>query len=264
MDPPAYGVQSSDKWSIAEAKMTQPLIGITTYRSASTSPAIPTIGSPESYLQAVRAAGGIPVLIPVVLSNDELDELLARLDGVLFPGGGDIDPALFQGQPHSEVYGIDADRDRIELHLTRRVVAVQKPFFGICRGIQVINVAMGGSLYTHIADQYRGALRHDWYPKFPREYLAHLVRVEAGSHLATVLGQTAIETNSLHHQGVALVAPGFKPVAWAPDGLIEAIELPDHPFGLGIQWHPENMQAYSEMRALFQEFIRAAETYHQK
>ena len=212
--------------------MSQPLIGITTYRSASSSSAIATIGSPESYLQAVRAAGGIPVLIPVLLSNDELDELLPRLDGVLFPGGGDIDPALFQGRPHSEIYGIEVDRDRIELHLTRQAVAVQKPFFGICRGIQVINVAMGGSLYTHIADQHRDPLRHDWYPNFPREHLAHPVRIEASSHLATILGQTEIETNSLHHQGIDQVAPGFKPVAWAPDGLIEAIELPGHPFGL--------------------------------
>ena len=240
--------------------MTRPLIGITTYRSNSSSSAISTIGSPESYLQAVRAAGGTPLLIPILLSNNELTELLPRLDGVLFPGGGDIDPALFKGRPHPEVYGVDPDRDRIEIHLTRQAVAFHKPFLGICRGIQVINVAMGGSLYTHIADQHPHALRHDWDPGHPREYLAHPVRVEAGSQLAGILGQTSIETNSLHHQGVDQVAPGFIAVAWAPDGLIEAIELPDHPFGLGVQWHPENLQAYAEMRALFQKFIQAAET----
>ncbi len=238
--------------------MNQPLIGVTTYRSNSSSSSIATICAPESYLKAVRAAGGTPLLIPVNLSNAELDELLPRLDGVLFPGGGDIDPALFAGRPHAEVYGIDPDRDRIELHLTRRAAEGQKPFFGICRGIQVINVAMGGSLYTHIADQHPDALRHDWYPDVPREYLAHPVQVAADSQLAEVLGQTAVETNSLHHQGVDRVAPGLKAVAWAPDGLVEAVELPGHPFGLGVQWHPENLQAYAEMRALFQKFILAA------
>jgi putative glutamine amidotransferase len=238
--------------------MSQPLIGVTTYRTGSSSSAIATIGSPESYLQAVRAAGGTPLLIPVVLSNEELDDLLPRLDGVLFPGGGDIDPALFQGHAHREVYGIDPDRDRIELHLTRRAAAQQIPFFGICRGIQVINVAMGGSLYTHIPDQHPHAMRHDWYPDIPREYLAHAVKVQPGSQLASLLGQTEVQTNSLHHQGVDVVASGFQPVAWAPDGLVEAIELPGHPFGLGVQWHPENLQAYGEMRALFQKFIQAA------
>lgn len=239
--------------------MNQPLIGVTTYRSHSSSSAVPTICAPESYLKAVRAAGGTPLLIPVDLSNAELDELLPRLDGILFPGGGDIDPALFAGRPHAEVYGIDPDRDRIELHLTRRAAEIQKPFFGICRGIQVINVAIGGSLYTHIADQHPNALRHDWYPNVPREYLAHPVQVASDSLLAGVLGQTAVETNSLHHQGVDRVAPGLKAVAWAPDGLVEAVELPGHPFGLGVQWHPENLQVYGEMRALFQKFILAAE-----
>lgn len=238
--------------------MSRPLIGVTTFRTASSSSTIDTIGSPESYLKAVRAAGGTPLLIPVVLSNEELDELLPRLDGVLFPGGGDIDPTLFQGRAHPRVYGIDPDRDRTELHLIRQAAAARKPFFGICRGIQVINVAMGGSLYTHIPDQAPNAMRHDWYPNVPREYLAHAVRVQPGSQLAGLLGLTEVQTNSLHHQGVERVAPGFLPVAWAPDGMVEAIELPGHPFGLGVQWHPENLQAYAEMRALFQKFIQAA------
>ncbi len=174
-----------------------PLIGITTTH-VSTNNTSPVLGVSESYLKAVADAGGLPVMIPLVLSNLQLDELLTRLDGVLFPGGGDVDPSLFSGQPHTEVYGIDAERDRVELHLTRRAVEQNKPFLGICRGIQVINVALGGTLYTHISDQLPQALRHAWYPNYPREYLAHAVRVQANSTLATALGKMEVQTNSLH------------------------------------------------------------------
>jgi putative glutamine amidotransferase len=234
-----------------------PLIGITSSHT-STNGVLPVFGVSASYLKAVADAGGLPVIIPLVLSNAQLDELLARLDGVLFPGGGDIDPALFNGQPHAEVYGIEPERDRVELHLAQRAAEQNKPFFGICRGIQVINVALGGTLYTHITDQHPQALRHAWYPNFPREHLAHTVRVQGGTHLAAALGKTAVETNSLHHQGVEQTAPALTPVAWAPDGLVEAVELPNHRFGLGVQWHPENLQAYAEMRGLFQSFVNAA------
>jgi putative glutamine amidotransferase len=216
---------------------------------------LPVLGVSESYLNAVANAGGLPVIIPLILSNAQLDELLPRLDGILFPGGGDIDPQLFDGTPHSEVYGIDPERDRVELHLARRAAEQDKPFFGICRGIQVINVALGGSLYTHIADQLPRALRHAWYPDIPREHLAHTVRVQGGTRLAAALGKAEVQTNSLHHQGVERPAPGLTPVAWAPDGLVEAVELPGHRFGLGVQWHPENLQAYPEMRDLFRAFV---------
>jgi putative glutamine amidotransferase len=235
----------------------KPLIGITTNR-VSTGGTIPLLGASESYLKAVEAAGGLPVLIPLVLSDAELDELLPRLDGVLFPGGGDIDPVLFNGRPHERVYGIDEDRDRVEIHLTRRAVEMDKPFFGICRGIQVINVALGGTLYTDIADQHANSLRHDWYPDIPRETLAHAVKVQPQSRLAGILQGAQVETNSLHHQAVDQPAPSLTTVAWAPDGVIEAVELPGHRFGLGVQWHPENLQAHPAMRQLFQSFIQAA------
>lgn len=234
-----------------------PIIGITTSH-ISNSAATPILGVSESYLKAVESAGGLPVMIPLILSDSELDELLPRLDGVLLPGGGDIDPSLFNGRPHSEVYGIDADRDRVEIHLVRRAAELDKPFFGICRGIQVINVALGGSLYTHIADQHPGAQRHDYYPNFPREHLAHSVQVLAGSRLSSILGGTQTDTNSLHHQGIDQTAPNLTQVAWAPDGMIEAVELSGHRFGLGVQWHPENLQAYPAMRSLFRNFVQAA------
>ena len=238
--------------------MSKPVIGITTSHDIRSNVPVAQIAAPESYILAVQNAGGLPLLIPLCLPDVDLDELLSRLDGVLFPGGPDVDPALFHAPPHAEVYGIDADRDRVELGLVRRAVELDKPFFGICRGIQVINVALGGSLYTHIADQLPGAQRHNWYPGFPREHLAHPVRVQSGSRLSDILAHSSVQTNSLHHQGIDQPAPGINPVAWAPDGLIEAVELPGHRFALGVQWHPENLQAYPEMRALFQAFVEAA------
>lgn len=234
-----------------------PLIGITTSH-LSPNGTIPVFGVSESYLKSVQSAGGLPVMIPLSLSNPELDALLARLDGVLFPGGGDIDPQLFNGRPHAEVYGIDPDRDRVELYLARRAAELDKPFLGICRGIQVINVALGGTLYTHIPDQHPGAMRHTWYPDIPREYLAHTVRLQSGVRLTSIMGNSSVETNSLHHQSVDQIAPALTSVAWAPDGVIEAVELPGHRFGIGVQWHPENLQAYPAMRAIFAAFVHAA------
>jgi len=236
--------------------MSTPFIGITTQRAATGGS--PVVGSPESYIQAVRNAGGMPLLIPLNLTTAELDEVFPRLDGILLPGGGDIDPVFFQGPAHNAVYGIDPDRDRVELHLIRQAAESGKPFLGICRGIQVINVALGGTLYTHIQDQHPNALRHDWYPDIPRDYLAHPIQVQKNSSLSRILGGTSVETNSLHHQGIHQPAPRLTPVAWAPDGIIEAVELTGHPFGLGVQWHPENLQAYPEMRALFQSLIASA------
>jgi len=237
--------------------MSTPIIGITTQRNA-TSGSIPVVGSPESYIQAVQNAGGLPLLIPLDLTTSELNEVFNRIDGVLLHGGGDVDPAFFQGPAHAEVYGIDPDRDRVELELVRQAAGSKKPFFGICRGIQVINVALGGTLYTHIHDQHPDALRHDWYPNIPRDHLAHPVKVQESSSLYRILGKTTVETNSLHHQAIHQSAPRLTAVAWAPDGIIEAVELSDHPFGLGVQWHPENLQAYPEMRALFQALVAAS------
>jgi putative glutamine amidotransferase len=239
--------------------MPRPVIGITSSRITVRHGTIASIGAYESYLQAVQNAGGLPLIIPITLPDDALEASFDRLDGILFPGGGDVNPSLFNGNGHSEVYGIEDDRDRTEIYLCRRAAQEGKPFFGICRGIQVANVALGGSLYTHIADQHPGAIKHDWYPDIPRETLAHEVRVQSGSLVEKVTASTLLKTNSLHHQGVLNIGAGLKPTAWAPDGLVEAVELPAHPFFLGVQWHPENLQAHAEMKALFQAFIAAAQ-----
>lgn len=212
----------------------------------------------EAYVEAVRAAGGLPVIVPQQVSEDHLADLFPRLDGVVFIGGGDIDPRRFQGQPHPRVYGIEPARDALEIRLVQMAAEQGKPFLGICRGLQVINVALGGTLFTDIADQLPGAQRHDWFPDIPRDYLAHSVQVAPGSRLQQILGGAEQPVNSLHHQGIQDPAPALTVSAYAPDGLAEAVELSGHPFGIGVQWHPEWLQAHEPQRRLFQALIEAA------
>ncbi len=236
----------------------QPVIGITSSYAPAEDNTFGTVSVGESYLQAVLQAGGLPVVIPSGLTEAGLQTLFARLDGLLLTGGGDIDPQRFDGAPHPRVYGVDLRRDETEIRLVQMAAQAAKPFLGICRGIQVINVALGGTLYTDIGAQLAGALRHDWYPNIPRDTLAHSVTVAAGSRLAQILGGETFEVNSLHHQGVERVAPVLRVVANAPDTLIEGVELPDHPFGIGVQWHPEWLQAHEPQRRLFAALVKAA------
>ena len=237
--------------------MTSPLIGITTPRVLNKSN-IYVMSTPEAYVQAVYQAGGLPVLIPLGIADADLQGLLMHLDGLLFTGGGDVAPERYGGGPHPRVYDVDPDRDRVEINLVRLAVERRMPFLGICRGFQVINVALGGTLYEDILDQHPGALKHDYFPGYPRDQLAHAVKIMPGSRLAEILGLTAVEVNSLHHQGVRQVPPALSLTALAPDGIPEAFELPGHPFGLAVQWHPEWLQAYAPMRWLFEVFVGAA------
>lgn len=238
--------------------MPAPLIGITARFDPSKDSPLGAISVSEAYIQAVLEAGGLAVVIPPGLSDTQLTQLFGWLDGVLLSGGGDIDPQYFQGAQHPRIYGIDERRDRLEIALVRLAVEHGKPFLGICRGIQVINVALGGTLYTHIADQLDGALRHDYFPGFPRDHLAHHISVSPGSRLASILGGEKFEVNSLHHQGIERLAASLTPVAYAPDFLVEGVELPGHPFGLGVQWHPEWLQTSFAQRRLFQALVQAA------
>ena len=199
--------------------MTPPLIGITAsciHNSAGT----PMTALNEVYSRAVARAGAIPVIIPAGLPDDTLQALLPRLGGVLFSGGGDVATSRYGGLDHPSVGGVDPERDRLEVLLVEQVVRQGVPFLGICRGIQVINVALGGKLYSHIADQHAGALKHDYYPDYPRDHLAHEVKIEAGSRLAEILGVTRVAANSLHHQGLQQIAPGLRVMAHAPDGIV--------------------------------------------
>lgn len=203
-------------------------------------------------------AGAVPVSIPLGLPNETLLHLLSRLDGVLFSGGGDIDPARYGSAHHPQVNYVDNDRDRVEVSLVDQALERGLPILGICRGLQVINVALGGTLYEDLGEQLPGSIQHNNFKGRPRDHLAHTVEVEPGSALSTVMGSTSEQVNSLHHQGIRQLAGSLHPSAWAPDGVIEAVELPAYPFLLAVQWHPEWLQAYPPMRALFKAFIDAA------
>jgi putative glutamine amidotransferase len=237
--------------------MSIPLIGITA-RHAPTVQGLPTVQILRAYVTAILDAGGAPIVIPPDLLEDGWRSLLDRLDGILFSGGADISLEHFDGEPHPTVVE-EPVRDAIELPLLRAAVDGNKPFLGICRGLQVMNVALGGTLYTHILDQHPNALQHDQSEGKPRTFLAHSVRVEQGTHLAEILGAPMLQVNSLHHQGIKDLAPTLKATAFAPDGLVEGIELPDHKFALAVQWHPEWMTSHEEMRKLFRVFVEAAQ-----
>lgn len=238
--------------------MTSPLIGISSSNILNKDGSSSQVAASTSYLNAVLSAGGIPLIIPTGLSLEQLHETLERLDGLVLIGGPDIDPQIFKGRAHQRVYGIDAQRDALDLSLARLAAANRKPFLGICRGIQVINVALGGTLFTDIADQKQQPLQHDWYPDVPRDHLAHPVSIKPDSLLAQILGGSHFEVNSLHHQGLEQIAPTLTVSARSPDGLVEAVELEGHPFGIGVQWHPECLQEHAPQRAIFSALVEAA------
>ena len=234
----------------------KPLIGITTNQSTNVN-GHPTVMLMQAYIHAIMQAGGVPVLIPSMIHADGWDALYSRLDGVLFSGGGDIALEHFAGEPHPRVYDVDPERDSIELNMIQASASDGKPFLGICRGAQMVNVGLGGTLYTHIHDQIPNPLDHD-YPGDMRTALAHTVCLEAGGRLAQIMGAEQLHVNSLHHQGLKDLAPGLQAQAWAPDGLVEAVELGGHPFGLAVQWHPEWLTGQEETRRLFRAFVEAA------
>ncbi len=238
--------------------MSLPMIGLTGWRTTNQQGSPSTTVS-EKYTQAVAGAGAVPLIIPLGLPEDHLEALVARLDGILFTGGGDVHPARYGSEMHPRVDSIDEERDRLEIWLVRRAAQRAVPFFGICRGIQVINVALGGTLYEDILDQMPGGQRHQFTSGEPRNFLAHPVRVAEGSRLAGILGSLEVGVNSLHHQGIRRLAPLLQATAWAPDELVEAVELPGHPFGIAVQWHPEWLQEHAAMRALFRAFAEATD-----
>lgn len=238
----------------------KPLIGCTTYRKTSDqTPAIEILGLMPAYLNAIVAAGGVPVMIPLGLSDGDLQEIIQQMDGILLPGGGDIEPSVYQGNGHPTVAGIDEDRDRVEFTVARTAVAKQKPLLAICRGLQVLNVALGGSLWEDVELLMPQAMHHEFVHSHPRNHLAHTVTMESDSLLARQLGGTETAVNSLHHQGIRRLADGLRATAVAPDGLIEGVEVIDHPYAVGVQWHPENLiHTETHMLGLFRGLVEAA------
>jgi putative glutamine amidotransferase len=233
------------------------MIGLTTYNSENKY-GFPIAALSYKYITALTEAGAAPVLIPSGLSEDARRSVFEKMDGLLLTGGGDIAVERFDGEFHPRVEDVDSDRDAIEFALVQAAAETGKPFLGICRGIQVVNVALGGNLYTHIQDQFPGALKHDYDSGSQRKFLAHEIVVEKDARLAGILDEIRIKVNSLHHQGVKELAPSLCPTAFAPDGLVEAVELTGHPFGMAVQWHPEWLTDQPASRRLFWAFVDAA------
>lgn len=212
----------------------------------------------NDYLESVRRAGGEPR----VLSTDQ-PATLDGLDGILFTGGGDVDPVHYRETRHPNTTDIDAPRDALELELAKLALAKNTPLLAVCRGLQVVNVAAGGTLIQDIPAQLNQPLRHQ--VDSPPSAIAHEVWVTAGTELARVMQEElsdgeVLHVNSRHHQAVGRVADGFTIAATAPDGIIEAIERPGARFCIAVLWHPENFWRTGEFRSLFEEFVKAAES----
>jgi putative glutamine amidotransferase len=212
-----------------------------------------------TYVQAILDAGGAPVLVPAG-PEEALRATLQRLDGLLLTGGMDIVPSRFGEQPHPQLGGIEPERDDMEIALCQWALDGGKPLLGICRGIQVMNVAAGGTLYQDIASQYATAIRHPSDTALPRSFIAHDIIVEPGTRLAGLVGSGLLPVNSWHHQAAKDVGRGLVVTARAADGIIEAVEVSGHPFAVAVQFHPEDLYTIDErIRRLFVGFVEAAE-----
>jgi putative glutamine amidotransferase len=242
----------------------RPVIGIATQ----TLPAVPgerqacwLMG--RSYIEELRKVGAIPWLIPLVPHDpDTLREIFDRLDGVFVTGGVDVDPSRY-GEPKTSLCGTtDPDRDAVEIALLHHAFSRDLPVFAVCRGIQILNVACGGTLYQDVTAQVPAAIKHDYFPtpaQPSRKFLAHDVSVKSGSRLAHILREAVVPVNSMHHQAIKDLAPNLAPTAVAPDGIIEGVEAADGRFLVAVQWHPEELtETQPEMARLFSTFAEAA------
>jgi len=234
--------------------VTRPVIGLTISYATEKKPAC---SLPGDYVDSVLLAGGLPVLLPPVDEVDLVAEFLARVDGLILTGGADIDPAEYGEGPHPKTKLLHPRRSRFELAVARSAFQKGLPVMGICLGCQVLNVALGGSLYQHVPEQIDSSLTHS--PGTAGDRSEHQIRIEPGSLLARILGVTTLRANSSHHQAIKAVAPPLRPVAWSQDGVVEAAEGQAPAFLLAIQWHPENLATESPRhRALFEALVEAA------
>jgi putative glutamine amidotransferase len=215
----------------------------------------------EDYRQSVLHTGGE---VRIVDASTGVESSLAGADGLLLTGGGDVDPARYGEAPHPSIEDVEPARDEFEIALIAAARRRNLPILGICRGVQVLNIAAGGTLVQDIPSQIPGALNHSLdVPQHQPYELAHEVWIEKDSLLAKLMGERLVgsdtcDVNSRHHQAVKTVAPGFRVCATAPDGVIEAIEDPQARFCIGVEWHPENFWRTGEFRPIFEGFIEAA------
>ena len=221
----------------------------------------------QRYFVACTQVGAVPWMIPL-LDDDlaTLRQIYDRLDGIFLAGGVDMDPRSYGQEPHEKCGRTDPPRDTVELQLARWAMEDGKPILGVCRGMQVMNVAAGGTLVQDCEACLPNADKHDYFPGagWARDYLAHSIRIAPGSRLAATFAADQAMVNSMHHQGVETLGPSVQATAWAPDGLVEALEVAGPAFQVGVQWHPEMLiDTHDGTRRLFEAFIDAANQYHE-
>jgi putative glutamine amidotransferase len=230
----------------------RPLIGITSYDEPVAWGAwnVDAVLVPTAYVRAVERAGGRPLVVPP--ADDGVAETLAVLDGLVFSGGGDVDPDAYGAEAHDETRGVNSKRDEAELALLRAALQRELPLLAVCRGSQVLNVALGGDLVQHLPE----LVGHDRHLHTPGEFADHDVRVEPASRVGAILGEHA-PVKSHHHQAFGRLGDNLREAAWAEDGTVEAIEDPTRRFTVGVLWHPEE----GENLALFEALVDEARRY---
>lgn len=248
--PSPTGSETAISSEFEPPAMIRPVIGITTYGLDEHK----RFALPKAYVTCVRSAGGVPVLMPP--GEAAIGPLLTNVQGFILAGGGDLDPALYGGQASDQIYMVDAERDQMELALARAIIDRKRPCLAICRGVQVVNVALGGTLIEHIPDEVGESTLHR---APPREPVEHSVAIRPGSRLAGILGCASLRVASWHHQAVRSPGTGLHVVARAPDQTIEALEMPGYPGLIAIQWHPELTATKDPLQQkLFAALIHAA------
>jgi len=246
-----------------EAAGKRPVIGITVALQSPESHAGSSVVGAEKqtvngdYVNAVAAAGGLPLLLPLVADVALVRAQIEHIDGLLVSGGPDVNPLLYGEEPKPALETVQAERDAYELVAIRAAAELGKPILGICRGLQVMNVSFGGTLYQDLGQKGPDVLKHS--QRARRDVATHSVALVADTLLYNILQTKTIQVNSFHHQAPKTVAPGFVISALSPDGVIEALENPRFGFMLGVQWHPESMAPVrSDMLKLFKAFVDAA------
>lgn len=218
----------------------------------------------QRYVQTLAQAGALPWMLPLLVEDEAtMRGMYERLDGIFLPGGADVDPSSYGAERHPRCdVSTDRSRDRLELTFVRWAMEDGKPVLGVCRGLQIINLAAGGTLWQDLADEWPGTQKHDYFPfdgRYSRDHLAHPVRLEGASRLREIMACDELPVNSMHHQGARELGAGLVATAFAPDGVIEALEGTGDSFLLGVQWHPEALtEADERMRRLFTAFAEAA------
>ena len=257
--PPGGAAGKGAPW-YARAVTPLPFVGVTTSITVDKYPERAYLNS--AYLRAIEQAGGAPVLLPPPLGAAARDALWARLDGLLLTGGGDVEPQHFGEPRHPTLVEVSEARDALELELAGRALAQGLPLLAICRGIQVLNVALGGSLHQDIPSDLPSPLDHSQkaLQQTRRSQPVHHVKLQEGSRLAKILGTLEVDVNSFHHQALKALGRGLTAVAWSPDGIVEGAEMQDGGrFVVGVEWHPEELVGHdATARSLFSALVAAA------